>query len=384
MNLIDNIINEEELSDVKTSHHTPEGLFTGATKDIVDGLLKDANGDEELALKRINYYINRAGDGLSNKTAVHNAKKELEKKIEEKKEALQNSKFINEVRNILTEIEVGDDKYMSRVAHISATHPNEPSTVTYNKSTDVITHANQPKVVEDYAQDKFGIPPFCWDSKFSFVSPRFGMNNPIRLVGIMNLKGLGRKTDRPDVLVVNYALNKDQDIDEYDFKTNQNRLYNQYMTVAEFKDCFNPEKDNIYTQTNGKIIANWLTNIKNARKSRYKAMLDPDRVSKERDAKNQAFTVFKDYYKQLWQGTDFNTLQPILAFMSTHEPEKWNVKLQDYLDRLPEGHAAQMQYTKTILNDLIASIKEYVDAKDTKKTKVDKDHVIDLSGDEDE
>ena len=77
---------EDEL-EAKSGHHTPEGLFTKPTKDIVDGLLKDAHGDEELALRRITFYINRAGDGLSNKTAVNAAKRELEKKVEAKREA---------------------------------------------------------------------------------------------------------------------------------------------------------------------------------------------------------------------------------------------------------------------------------------------------------
>lgn len=90
-------IKEDEL-ETKSGHHTPEGLFTQPTKDIVDGLLKDANGDEELALKRINFYINRAGDGLSNKTAVHAAKRELEKKVEEK---MQSKK--DEIHDILSE-----------------------------------------------------------------------------------------------------------------------------------------------------------------------------------------------------------------------------------------------------------------------------------------
>lgn len=77
---------DDQLSDVKTKHHTPEGLFTQDSQHIVDGLLKDANNDEELALKRINFYINRAGDGLSNKTNVNSAKKELEKRVNDKKE----------------------------------------------------------------------------------------------------------------------------------------------------------------------------------------------------------------------------------------------------------------------------------------------------------
>lgn len=74
----------EDEFETKSGHSTPEGLFTKSKEEIVDGLLKDANGDEELALKRINFYINRAGDGLSNKTAVNAAKKELENKIESK------------------------------------------------------------------------------------------------------------------------------------------------------------------------------------------------------------------------------------------------------------------------------------------------------------
>ena len=81
---------EDEL-ETKSNHHTPEGLFTKPTQDIVDGLLKDAHGDEELALRRITFYINRAGDGLSNKTAVNAAKRELEKKAEAKREANKSS-----------------------------------------------------------------------------------------------------------------------------------------------------------------------------------------------------------------------------------------------------------------------------------------------------
>lgn len=88
---------EDELES-KSGHHTPEGLFTKPTQDIVDGLLKDAHGDEELALRRITFYINRAGDGLSNKTAVNAAKRELEKKVEAKAEAkkAELGNFLNE------------------------------------------------------------------------------------------------------------------------------------------------------------------------------------------------------------------------------------------------------------------------------------------------
>ena len=95
--LLQQKLSEDEL-ETKSNHHTPEGLFTKPTQDIVDGLLKDAHGDEELALRRITFYINRAGDGLSNKTAVNAAKRELEKKVEAKKEAEK-----NKLHNMLSE-----------------------------------------------------------------------------------------------------------------------------------------------------------------------------------------------------------------------------------------------------------------------------------------
>ena len=106
-------IKEDEL-ETKSGHHTPEGLFTKPTEDIVDGLLKDANGDEELALRRITFYINRAGDGLSNKTAVHAAKRELEKKVEAKMEAKKSqihdmlSEYFKEAYNTMFEDETVD------------------------------------------------------------------------------------------------------------------------------------------------------------------------------------------------------------------------------------------------------------------------------------
>lgn len=118
---------EDELES-KSGHHTPEGLFTKSSEDIVDGLIKDAKGDEELALRRITFYINRAGDGLSNKTAVHAAKRALEKKVEEKKEGnkikLQNSlnKYFGEAYANMFEGFVGgkENKILSREQSIDA------------------------------------------------------------------------------------------------------------------------------------------------------------------------------------------------------------------------------------------------------------------------
>ena len=70
----------ENLNDIETKHSTPKGLFTRKASGIIDGILKDANNDIEKAIQRINFYINRAGKNLSNKTEVMKAKKILENK----------------------------------------------------------------------------------------------------------------------------------------------------------------------------------------------------------------------------------------------------------------------------------------------------------------
>lgn len=74
------ILSEDDLSDVNPKHHTPEGLFTKSADEIVRGLLKDSNNDLTKAIRRINFYINRAGDNLSNATEVKKAKRILEEK----------------------------------------------------------------------------------------------------------------------------------------------------------------------------------------------------------------------------------------------------------------------------------------------------------------
>lgn len=386
MNFANSLIKEKELSDVETKHHTPEGLFTGSTKDIVDGLLKDANGDEELALKRINYYINRAGDGLSNKTAVHNAKKELEKKVEEKKESIKNSKFIETVQNLFSEIQLPNNTHLDRIVQTSGIHPDEPSTVTYNKSTEAMMHSAHAKAVEDYAQDKYGIPPFCWDPKFYFYQKRFGLNNPIKLIGIYNPLGLGRSAERKDVLLVNNALSTDDNKDSFAkddmLKLDQNRKYSFNITVDEFKDCFNKDENDPYAQKNAQELSKWLTNIKNAKKSRYKDLIDPNRVADERNAKNMAFEVFKNHYAQLWQGCDLDKALKIITYMSTHDPEMWDRILSDYLKDMPDGRAAQSIYAKQSVNNLEQSIQDHQEVNKSKKQTVAADHVIDFDGEE--
>lgn len=68
----------ENLSDVKPKTKIPEGLFTRKASGIVRGLLDLTNGDKGKAMKKLNFYINRFGEDLPNKTEVMKAKKMLE------------------------------------------------------------------------------------------------------------------------------------------------------------------------------------------------------------------------------------------------------------------------------------------------------------------
>ena len=74
----------EQLSDVKTKWHPKDGLFTEKDpKKIVDYLLKNSK-DRGQAMKRLTFYMNRAGDKLSNKTVLNKAKDMLKEKVNEK------------------------------------------------------------------------------------------------------------------------------------------------------------------------------------------------------------------------------------------------------------------------------------------------------------
>lgn len=76
---------QEQLSDVKTKWHPKEGLFTGDNpQEIANYLLKNSK-DEAQAMQRLCFYMNRAGDKLSNKTVLNKVKQILKsKKVEEK------------------------------------------------------------------------------------------------------------------------------------------------------------------------------------------------------------------------------------------------------------------------------------------------------------
>lgn len=54
-----------QISDVKTKHHPPEGTFTGSAESIARKVMKDANGDLGKAIRRITFYVNRAGENCS-------------------------------------------------------------------------------------------------------------------------------------------------------------------------------------------------------------------------------------------------------------------------------------------------------------------------------
>lgn len=79
---------EDWLKDVKVDpkDKTPEGLFTKPAGTIVRELLKLTKNDIGKAIQKITFYINRAGDNLSNVNEVEKAKKELQKKNELKHE----------------------------------------------------------------------------------------------------------------------------------------------------------------------------------------------------------------------------------------------------------------------------------------------------------
>ena len=76
---------EENLSDVKTNWHPKDGLFTGDNPQKIANYLLKNSKDEAQAMQRLCFYMNRAGDKLSNKTVLNKVKQILKsKKVEEK------------------------------------------------------------------------------------------------------------------------------------------------------------------------------------------------------------------------------------------------------------------------------------------------------------
>lgn len=79
-----------------------EDLFTKSAEDIVDGLMNKYDGSEQRALDALNAHLNKADDGYKDRNPqVYDAKKKLEKLINEKKESTNESssrfkKIVNE------------------------------------------------------------------------------------------------------------------------------------------------------------------------------------------------------------------------------------------------------------------------------------------------
>jgi len=65
-------------AEVDTNWHPKEGFFTQSADEIASGL-KEASDDLQMAMARLNFYINRAGDNLSDddKTRLESAKEKL-------------------------------------------------------------------------------------------------------------------------------------------------------------------------------------------------------------------------------------------------------------------------------------------------------------------
>jgi len=68
-------------SRVKTHYHTPEGLFTRSAHEIAH-VLKLGTSDTTQAIRRLSFYINRAGHNLTSsaKARLHKAMRILEGK----------------------------------------------------------------------------------------------------------------------------------------------------------------------------------------------------------------------------------------------------------------------------------------------------------------
>lgn len=79
------IAKEKQLSDVEPKQSTPKDLFTKSADTIVKILLQQTKGNIGKAIQKITFYINRAGENLSNKVEVNKAKKMLQDKLEKTK-----------------------------------------------------------------------------------------------------------------------------------------------------------------------------------------------------------------------------------------------------------------------------------------------------------
>lgn len=67
-----------EEANARERYHTPPGIFTKDADEIVDTLMEGAHDDAVMALRRLVFYMNRAGDKLTNTKQLNKAKSKLE------------------------------------------------------------------------------------------------------------------------------------------------------------------------------------------------------------------------------------------------------------------------------------------------------------------
>ena len=70
----------EKLSDVDTDWKPKEGLFLSKSPSYIAKYLRDHSKDDGQAMKRLTFYMNRAGENLSNKTVLNKVKELLKAK----------------------------------------------------------------------------------------------------------------------------------------------------------------------------------------------------------------------------------------------------------------------------------------------------------------
>jgi hypothetical protein len=83
-NLKQFILEQEQLSDVKTKWHPEEGLFLKKDPEYIANYLIKNSKDFKQAMSRLVFYMNRAGENLENKTVLNKAKEIIHNKAEEK------------------------------------------------------------------------------------------------------------------------------------------------------------------------------------------------------------------------------------------------------------------------------------------------------------
>lgn len=70
---------KEWLENVETSWTPKEGLFTKDDPEYIANYLLKHSKDRTQAIRRLVFYMNRAGENLTNKTVLNKVKKILEK-----------------------------------------------------------------------------------------------------------------------------------------------------------------------------------------------------------------------------------------------------------------------------------------------------------------